>query len=514
MSFLHTSSFAMMSPFQTKMIETCQLHNSDMKKLVPILRGVPSPGSARLDAYNNTVKEDVKALPRRLRQSHLSTSNNICRTHKGLNPNLMNEVWSWVQHEFDTGIGKHVFPVLMANKLTAVEETQIRQLEPVLEMWRKDFTTDASAPPSRTPISGHSKWTYQPDQCPACLLARIGSSKKVLVALYAGMIGRFPLHKLMSRAVPLAELRPSKLNNAKSRRVRFVRYWIKACSDGDAMLHDAAELGILLKKMHKEWKCGHRARPSIYGGQFDSGRLSSGGSTDDPFSDSNRNTEGSDRPTPSSRRSSTRHASSRQHFNMVMDINNSCQPKDWSPLDPKLGPLPRSSNIPPLSPIEPLGFNLPANHFRDSSSSSHHLLDSSDSDSTLYPGDSISVAPLRITKPAPRPITHPYADIPSNPFLDVPRMPRPTSSMYSIHPSCVSGSIASSATILSYDGGEAAGLPMPKRQSMYFRYGDGMGDPFEEADEDAAEGMGTIGEEKEIEGKRDSVATTSWGALY
>jgi hypothetical protein len=200
-----------------------------------------------------------------------------------------------------------------------------------------------------------------------------------------------------------------------------------------------------------------------------------------------------------------------------MDINNSYQPRDWSPLDPKLGPLPRSSNIPPLSPIEPLGFNLPANHFRDSSSSFHPLLDSSDSDSTLYPNDSISVAPLRITKPPPRPIaqpTHPYADMPSNPFLEVPRMPRPTSSVYSIHPSCVSGSIASSATILSYDGGEAAALPIPKRQSMYFRYGDGMGDPFEEADEDAVEGLGMIGEEENNGKKRDSVATTSWGALY
>jgi hypothetical protein len=57
-------------------------------------------------------------------------------------------------------------------------------------------------------------------------------------------------------------------------------------------------------------------------------------------------------------------------------------------------------------------------------------------------------------------------------------------------------------------------LPMPKRQSMYFRYGDGMGDPFEEADEDATEGSGMIGEEENNGKKMDSVATTSWGALY
>jgi hypothetical protein len=237
-----------------KMSETRQLHNSDMKKLVPIFGGVPSPGSNRVEIYNNTVKECVKALPYRLRKPYLPSSGTLCRTHKGLNSNLINEVWSWVQHEFDSGIGKYVFPIVMNDQLTAAQENKIRQLEPVLEMWRKDFKTDTSAPPGRTPIHGHTKWAYQTDQCSACMLARIGSDKNVLFALYAGMIGRFPLHKLISRTVSLAEFRASKLNDLKSKRIRFVRYWIKACRNGDSLLHDAAELGIVLRKMqHLRW---------------------------------------------------------------------------------------------------------------------------------------------------------------------------------------------------------------------------------------------------------------------
>jgi hypothetical protein len=452
----------MMSSFGIKMSGTCQLHNSDMKKLVPIFRGVPSPGSDRLDAYNNTVKECVKALPHWLRKPYLSSSSNLCRTHKGLN-SLINEVWSWVQHEFDSGIGKYVFPVLMNCKLNPGQENKIRQLEPVLEMWRKDFKTEASAPPGRPPIPGHAKWAYQTDQCSACMLARVGSDNNVLLALYAGMIGRFPLHKLMGRTVSLAELRASKLNDPKSKRVRFVRYWIKACRDGDNLMHDAAELGIALKKMHKEWKRGRKESPSIYGGRSDSERASSGG---DPFSDDNCvSTSGSGRPhTP------PRH-SVRQHSKIASDI------------EPKIGPSPRSSDITSRSPVKPLGFNLSAARARDS------LLpqpDNSDSDSTIYPGDSISVAPLGITKPLPH-LPNRYADMPpSNPFLDVPYAqlnPRPVSSVYSTHPSQVSGSFASTATILSYDGCEAATM-MPKRQSMYFWYGDKTGDPFEDADED------------------------------
>jgi hypothetical protein len=538
------------------MMETRQLDNSELKRLVPVLRGVSSPGPARLEAYNNTIKESIKALPRRMKQPYLSGSSNLCRTHKGLSSNLISEVWSWIQHEFDSGIGKHVFPVIMSNKLTVVQENKIRQLEPVLQMWCKDFKTETSAPPGRNSIYGGSQWTYQTDQCPACMLARIGSDEKVLFALYAGMIGRFPLCKLTSRGAPLTELRASKLGDPKSKRVRFVRYWIKACFQGDTLLHDATELGIVLKKIHKEWKDGRKEKPNIYRRHSDSdGATSHGSMGSDPFSDNNRaSTEGSERPQtaagPEYQHSTAPESSSRQHSvrrssaNIAIDMNDPYQYQDWSQPqspDPKIGPRPRSAGIHPNSPVEPLGFKVSGHRIRDSTASeaSRPLLDpDSDSDDTVYPEDSISVAPLRVNKPPPRPRTQPLSKYKlSKPFLEVPGQPsrhsksvssksshpppHPASSVYSSHTSSRTtrpehpGSFASTATIQSYDGGEG-GFPIPEKSSMYFRYGDEQGDPFEDADEDAEEGergLLTPIVEDGME-KTDSVVTTSWDKLY
>jgi hypothetical protein len=527
-----------------KMTETRQLHNSELRKLIPILRGIPNSGSAKLDAYNSAVKEDVKDLPRRMRKSFLSSSNDLCHTHKGLNSQLISEVWSWIRHEFDSAIGKHVFSVIMGRKLTPVQENKIRQLEPVLEMWHKDFKTETSAPPGRNSIPSGSKWVYQTDQCPACMLARIGSDEKVLLALYAGMLSRFPIYKLMSgRGCKVAELRVSKLSNPKSKRVRFVRYWIKACSEGDTLLDDATELGIVLKQMYKEWKDGRIEGPNIYSERSDSVMDT------DPFSDSNRaSTEGSERsqpaPGPAPHQPSTPYSSSQQSSvrkstsKTGIDISEPYQHKDWSQQqfpDPKLGPLPRSTGIHSQSPLEPLGFKLSDISVRELIESSRPLPDrDSDSDSTIYPGDSISVAPLRINKPLPRPSTQGSSKYkPANPFLEVPRptsrhikapsvksthpTPRPASSVY---PSSqmgryvCSGSIASTCTISSYDGGEG-GFPVPHRRSIYFRYGDEQADPFEDADEDAVEEheMLTPIVEDKME-KVDSVADTHWSELY
>jgi hypothetical protein len=537
----------MVSSLRMRMMETRQLHHSELKKLIHILRGIPPSGSAKLDAYNSAVKQDIKVLPRRMRQPFLSSSSNLCRTHKGLKSQLISEVWSWIQHEFDSAIGKHVFPLIMGRKLTADQENKIRQLEPVLEMWHKDFKTETSAPPGRDPIPSGSNWAYQTDQCPACMLARIGSDENVLSALYAGMLGRFPIYKLMSgKGCQVVELRVSKLDHPKSKRVRFVRYWIKACNKGDRLLEDATELGIVLKKMYKKWKDGRKEGPNIYGGRYDSdGTTSSSFMDTNPFSDSNRaSTEGSEwsqpAPGPAPHQPSTPHSSSRQPSvrrstsTIAIDINEPYQHKDWSQPqspDPKIGPLPRSAGIHPQSPLEPLGFKLTGDRVRDSTESSHPLPDpDSDSDSTVYPWDSISVAPLRINKPPP-PIPSKYK--PANLFLEVPRQtsrcskapsskcshpaPRPASSLSPSSQTARSehsGSFASTATISSYDGNEG-GFPVPHRRSMYFTYGDGQADPFEDADEDAVEEHEMLTPIVEDKTERvDSVAGTHWSELY
>jgi hypothetical protein len=384
------------------------MHNTEMKKLVRVLRGVPCPDVAKrrdTEAYQQTTKDAVKDLPRRLRHSLLSMSTSpLCSTHKGLDHHLMEDIFDWVRHELDGGIGKFIYPLIMHNKLTISQEYNIRCLEPVLQMWRKDFKAEASAPPDRTPIDCGSRWKFQDDQCAACILARIGSDDSVLRALYAGMIVRLNSEKLGWAGTPLSELNARKLDKPKSKRVRFVRYWVKACASGDHLLTEAAEMGLHMRRAHIKWKRSQCQRPSFY----QDGRSSMAGNsvrTDlypiNPFRD----------PPAELHRPRT-----------AVETERWLHPKRvYQPNDPKIGPNPRPQNVRGYSTGESLGFNPSVHHPRVSSTSHHHPRDSpesspplpdpelnrrlshhddfecSDSDTTIHPCDSASQAPFRTT---------------------------------------------------------------------------------------------------------------------
>jgi hypothetical protein len=546
-------------------METRRLHNTEMKRLVRVLSGNSSP-----------VKQDIKSLPYRIRHSPLSTIGTLCNIHRGLDHHLINDIQSWVQHEFDGGIGRYVYPVIMGGKLTVTQELKIRQLEPVLQMWRKDFKAVTSAPPGREPIQHGNKWKYEPNQCPACKLARIGSDEDVLLALYAGMISRFNIGKLVTGKALLAELDVAKLDKPKSKRVRFVRYWIKASSRGDTLLFEAAELGIKIKQLHKEWKDARRAnRPSIYSGRFsldgftvcnliteDSIRDGTGdvnprtavsggrtttrsSTTTDPSRDNTRKSRHLYISGP--RQPSTRAALSIDPH-MGFDADEQYPYNDSSGLSiSKLGPQPRPVDMHSHSPLDQLGFSisrssLPRGSYAD----------------TIFPGDSISVAtaPLRTKKDAqpdrqsPTILNYPAQDNRRVPSYDVPSQSRKTRNSSSCCPSSASSghlSVKSSShqpsshtslastlnTIISYDGGSVddthavpqesvgeymtrcgeSGLPAPQRQSIYYGYGeDGGADPFEDADK------GVLEEEKLYDdGRAESgnVSTaTRWDELY
>jgi hypothetical protein len=548
----------MLSSKITKQVETSQLHNDELKRLANVMRGVPASNSAGFDAYHRTVKYHVKALPRRLQQSFLSASTNICPTHRGLDHHLITDLWSWVRHEFDSGIGEHIFPVIMGGKLNADHEYKIRQLEPVLQMWCTEFRTETSAPPGRDPISSGSKWSYQTDQCPACMLARIGSDGQVLLALYAGMIGRFPRYKLLSGKVSHEELTASNLDNPKSKRIRFVRYWLKASTLKDAPLFEAANLGIVLRKLHKEWKYISKAsRPSIYGIQCS---LEGGGMaqhfTTDSFCDYHRICRGYVGQPRNAANLACR-ASSVNSFESCIGtgIKELCRDSDCSHqhvANPKIGPQPRPTTLGRKSPLEHLCFKTTSHEMRGSTKLSQPLsaLESnsdSDSDSTIYPGDSISVALLRINKTqsrdgqdqilssslptSPRLDTHPRAANLREQCDKTPRHSTATSTSNSpvmvtsslLCPSQVhdrsthfigTTSLASTTTILSYDGGEHA-LPVQQRQSIYFKYELQMRDPFEDMDVDSDD----ENELEEVhvpiaESGREPNADTQWSKLY
>lgn len=128
-------------------------------------------------------------------------------------------------------------------------------MEPVLEMWEKDFWASDHTPPGREPIHHSekvngkqvSRWEVQRNKCPACMLARLGSSKRVLYALMAAMVGR------------LSPRRVGTKDDIKSKRIRWVRYWLRQLTGDDNLAGSAYQFGMELKRICDEWAERKRA---------------------------------------------------------------------------------------------------------------------------------------------------------------------------------------------------------------------------------------------------------------
>ncbi|KAF1939921.1 hypothetical protein EJ02DRAFT_407577 [Clathrospora elynae] len=546
--------------------ETRRLHNNDMKKLVRIFRDVPSPNDERKkDKYRKYTKEDIQDLPRRLRSSHLSVGHtNLCSMHKGLNQDLVNDIWAWLRHELDGAVGKF----------------KARQLEPVLQMWQSDFKTETSVPPSYASIQRKSEWAFQKDQCPACMTARIGTDEDVLFALFASMVGRFNTKTLAT----IDTLRSvTAWDKTRSKRLRFVRYWVKTTRGGDTTLFEAGELGMAMKRLRFEWKAEQRqlsrshdldpARPSL--------DETTAQNTPTSVKTSFRPSEETERPRPvfeagyQDRRSghSGNAFSAAKPDTSEPHRSQGLMPR--SPRDAKVGPEPCPEYANLLSPAEPLGFNasgfrdrmstIPSNHqaYRPEPQPEPVRSDSRGSDNTILPDDSISMVGMRA---AP---------------LWINRAFRNASSVYSMHPpptqwrtgnrqNSVLGpahkfyhpSIATTHTILSYtdpsssrtarqdpldnpvynhietqeervekyrkmlaahpdpdpfsdeeaDDDDVTVLPEPQRQYMYSAFGDGMfdGGRFDGMDEDVPKEE--AGEDVRADG--DEPANAAWDDLY
>lgn len=302
-----------MCPF-TRKIETRQLHDAEMKNLVRTLRGVPYNASARQESkYRRCTSEAIRNLPRRLRASHFTThATNLCATHKGLDAHLIDDIWSWLKFELEGAIGRFLYPIIMSSRLSATEEFKVRQLEPVLQMWYRAWNLQQSAPLGHEPIHRGNKWAYQQDQCPACILSRIGSDTDVLFAIFAGMVGRFNTRSLANAE---AQGCNDAWKKTKSKRIRFVKHWLRATEEGGATLFAAGELGMKMKRLRREWK--QEQRRLRYEQQLSPAEPSFGYNT------------------PS---------------NML----------GRQPTDPKIGPAPRPAVFEPFSSAVQLGFGLPA----------------------------------------------------------------------------------------------------------------------------------------------------------
>jgi len=244
-------------PLPFRRMETRRLHGSEIIQIVRVLRNDISHSSgAGEPQYEKATQCAIKRLPRRLRSTLLSSHGLLCCTHKGLDVHLLDDIWAWIKFELEIAVGRFLYPIVMTDLLSRADEYRVRQLEPVVEMFLPKWTLAASAPPGKQPIDTGSKWAFQENGCPACMLARIGSDEAVLFALFAVMYGH---------------LRPrsggqKSLDTIKSKRLRFIRYWMRTHPNGDHAAQEAYDLGVKLKTLRPDAKTSLRraGQPTHY----------------------------------------------------------------------------------------------------------------------------------------------------------------------------------------------------------------------------------------------------------
>lgn len=237
--------------------DTRCLRNSDIKRIVRILRDSPDASSQTVrERHGKRIEDAIAKLPRRLRSSPLASHHALCETHKGLDAHLIEDIWAWIKYELEVAIGRFLYPIIVSKVLSEPEERRARQLEPVVRMFNPVWTLAESPPPGIPPIDAGDTWVYQDNGCPACLLARLGSNEDALSALFAGMYGHLHLRSSGQRGV----------EKIKSKRLRFVRYWMRTYPDGEQKTFDAYNLGVKLKALRKEAKTSLRrsGQPTRY----------------------------------------------------------------------------------------------------------------------------------------------------------------------------------------------------------------------------------------------------------
>lgn len=310
-------------------MDTRRLHAPEIKQLVHVLRNDSTSCEDPKDsnAEKATVSA-IKLLPRRLRSNLLSSHGSLCHTHKDLDHHLIDDIWAWIKFELESAIGRFIYPLIMCGTLSTEDEQQIRQLEPVIEMILPEWSLAASAPPGKRPIHTGTNWAYQENGCPACMLSRIGSDRRVLFALYSGMYGHLSLRNS---------------NLKKSKRLRFIRYWMRTHPGGAEAAGDASAFGAKMKALRGDAKallkqCGRPVRyvrdtisgPPLSAYHFPDNHTEIALEVLNPYS-----------PKGSTTASATTSVS-------TFDLNKAepYNPKDWTTAtlhDPKLGPEPPPS---------------------------------------------------------------------------------------------------------------------------------------------------------------------------
>lgn len=233
------------------------LTDTDIESLVPVLSKYPALSSNLLEItdYLSSKKTEIHDLPSHLRASFLTSlfthvprlrnrrgrrKWKLCVHHAGLNASLITSTFETLRREICCKAIPWIHPVLTCPEAvpTVLHDIVllIRTLEPVSRMWDPSFDIDDCTPEGYTPlINEYHKWYFQENRCPGCMLARLGSHRKVLAALLAVMVARYTPESVGGRG------------RGRSRRVKWVECSLGGFPAGEGWVSDAWGVGDQLK---------------------------------------------------------------------------------------------------------------------------------------------------------------------------------------------------------------------------------------------------------------------------
>jgi hypothetical protein len=149
-----------------------RLTKTDIEKLPP-----------RLQDHPNII---VRYLNRRWQDDERTSHRDLCPTHIKLNRNITHSLCRFIQNEIDISIPAIIDTLSNVNTLPLSIRRQFQELREVSGMWLSPESYS-----KRFEKVAPSRWQFQQDGCPACIISRLGGESQVLISLKAGMLTRF-----------------------------------------------------------------------------------------------------------------------------------------------------------------------------------------------------------------------------------------------------------------------------------------------------------------------------------
>lgn len=170
------------TPGQAYPLRATDLSSRDMERLTKVLH-IDAKADGRAD---RKVVEQIKKLPVHLRRSmayrlvpgSIAPATTLCNLHKGINPYVIGNIFGLVVDEVTMQFKcMDQFPELIPREQAEV----VRNLKAIKGMWLE---------PSRAKPPSPETWSFQSNECRACMLSRIAMDRGILCDLRMTLLSR------------------------------------------------------------------------------------------------------------------------------------------------------------------------------------------------------------------------------------------------------------------------------------------------------------------------------------